>query len=254
MPIPQRRLAVGPLVFGVVESPGPEGSSRPPVVLVHGIGMSHRYLSKLHALLAAEGRVFSIDLPGFGGLPKPPHDVDVPAMASGLADVVASLDAGPVVLIGQSMGCQWVVELAVQRPDLVAQVVTIGPVVDAGHRSVLAQTAALAVDSLREPPNVNALVLTDYIRCGIPWYLTQLRHMVGYPIEERVAVLPVPLLIVRGGRDPIAGEEWCRELRDRAGSARLVVIPGHPHNVQQSAPRATFSALEALVTQVGTER
>ena len=241
----QWRADIGPLAFRVLTSTGPRGSSRAPAVLVHGIGMSHRYLSRLHDLLALEGPVFSIDLPGFGGLPKPGTDVDVPAMAAALGDVIESLEVPPAVLVGQSMGCQWVVELAVQRPDLIAHVVTIGPVVDAAHRTFMAQSIALAVDTLGEPPAANALVFTDYLRCGVPWYLAQLRHMLRYRIEDRAAELNRPLLIVRGGRDPIAGQEWCRRLRDTAADARLVLVPGHHHNAQQSAPRAVASAIQA---------
>ena len=244
------RSDLGPLAFQIFASAGPAESSRPPFVLIHGIGMSHRYLARLHDLLSREAPVFSIDLPGFGGLPKPGQDVDVAAMAAALGEVVASLQLGPAVLVGQSMGCQWVVELAAQRPDLVAHVVTIGPVVDAEHRTFLAQAVALALDSLGEPPSANALVFTDYLRCGIPWYLTQLRHMLRYRIEDRVAELTKPVLIVRGGRDPIAGQEWCRRLRARARAAQLVMIPGHHHNAQQSAPRAVASAILAHVREV----
>lgn len=243
----QWRNDVGPLAFRVLASPAPAAHTRMPIVLVHGIGMSHRYFSKLHCLLAVDGPVYAIDLPGFGGLPKPGADVDVATMARGLGEVIEALGVGPVALVGQSMGCQWVVELGAQRPDLVAHVVTVGPVVDAAKRTPLAQSVALAVDSLGEPPGVNAIVLTDYIRCGVPWYLTQLRHMLRYRIEDRAAALSMPLLIVRGGRDPIAGLEWCRRLRRNARNARIVIIPGHHHNVQQSAPHAVASAIRAHI-------
>ncbi|WP_345801288.1 alpha/beta hydrolase [Microbacterium sp. AZCO] len=242
------------LTFRVVSS-GPSPSLRPPVVLVHGIGMSHRYLSRLHDVLAADGPVFSIDLPGFAGLPKPPRDLDVVAMADALAEVIDRLGVGPVVLVGHSMGSQWVVEVAAQHPELVSFVVAMGPVVDPEHRTLLAQSVALGIDSLREPPDINAIVFTDYVRCGIPWYLTQLRHMLAYPIEERAAALAVPLLVLRGERDPIAGIDWCRRLRDAAPRGSLVVIPGQHHVAQHSAPRAVASAISAyaLRTTEGTE-
>lgn len=150
------------------------------VVLVHGIGMSHRYLARLHQALSPDAAVYSIDLPGFGGLPKPGTDVSVAMMASALGHVIASLDAGPVVLVGHSMGAQWVVELAAQRPDLVETVVVIGPVADAAHRTAPAQMLALAIDTLGETPRINAIVFTDYLRCGMPWYLRQVRHMLAY--------------------------------------------------------------------------
>lgn len=209
--------------------------------------MSHRYLDRLHAELSSHRAVISIDLPGFGGLPKPRTDVDVDEMGRTLAHAIERLDLGPVVLFGHSMGTQWVVEAARRRPDLVEHLVIMGPVADERYRSVLAQSRALALDTLGEPPRVNATVFADYLRCGIPWYLTQLRHMIAYPIEDRIADLSVPLLIIRGERDPIAGLEWSRMLRERHPTARLVMIPGHHHNAQQSAPRAVAAALLANV-------
>ena len=126
---------------------------------------------------------------------------------------------------------------------------------------MLAQTVALATDTLGEPPLINAIVFSDYLRCGVPWYLTQLRHMLTYPIEDRVAELARPLLLIRGSRDPIAGLEWSRLLRERADAAAgpsarsasasrssLVVIPGQHHVAQHSAPRAVASAILAHVS------
>ncbi|MBT2485949.1 MULTISPECIES: alpha/beta fold hydrolase [unclassified Microbacterium] len=239
----QRRVDVADLAFRVIDSARPPRSVGPTVVLVHGIGMSHRYLSRLRDVLAASTRVISIDLPGFAGLPKPQSDVDVPRMGRALADVIATLGEDRIVLVGHSMGAQWVVEAAAHRPELVAAVVAIGPVVDERHRTVWAQARALAVDTLGETPQINLIVFTDYLRCGIPWYLRQVRHMIAYPTEHRVRELTMPLLVMRGEDDPVAGRAWCRRLRDAAPVSRLVEIPGQHHVAQQSAPRAVASAI-----------
>ena len=90
-------------------------------------------------------------------------------------------------------------------------------------------------------------MLVDYLRCGPRWFTAQLRWMLSYPTEEAVSRLTVPLLVVRGDRDPIAGLRWCRQLVARAQTARLVLIPGGRHNVQVSAPRAVASAVLAFV-------
>lgn len=213
------------------------------IVLVHGIGMSHRYLSRLHAVLADSTRVVSIDLPGFAGLPKPGADVDIMGMGQALGEVIATLGETRVVLVGHSMGVQWVIEAARKRPEPVTAVVLIGPVADERHRTLPAQARALAVDTLGETPSINTIVFTDYVRCGIPWYLTQLRHMLAYPTERRLGELTVPVLVMRGGDDPVAGRAWSRRLRDAARVARLVEIPGHHHVVQQSAPHAVADAI-----------
>lgn len=240
-----RELEVEGLAFRVIHSPAPSASRT--YVLVHGIGVSHRYLRRLHAQLALDAEVISVDLPGFGGLPKPSGNPDVAGMARGLAALLDQLDPRDVAVVGHSMGSQWVIELAAQRPDLVSHVVAMGPVADDRHRTPLAQARALAVDTLGESPAVNWLVFTDYLRCGMRWYSAQLRHMLTYPIEDRARSLTRPLLVLRGQRDPIAGLAWCRRLRDAARDALLVEIPRGRHVVQERAPRAVAAAIEAFV-------
>ncbi|WP_291042555.1 alpha/beta hydrolase [Herbiconiux sp.] len=248
----ERSVTVGEMEFrafstAVAPENGQVGSAAPPVhVLVHGIGASHRYLSRLHDELALHGEVHSIDLPGFGGLPKPGHSPSVAEMARALGAALDLLGIPAGVLLGHSMGAQWVVELAVQRPDRATGVVIVGPVADDRHRSLPAQALALGIDILVEPPDVDLVVLLDYLRCGPAWFLRQSEPMLTYPIERRVAELAVPLLVVRGGLDPIAGIAWCRRLRDRAVDGRLAVVPGHRHVVQHTAPRAVADAVLSL--------
>ncbi|MFW7414518.1 alpha/beta fold hydrolase [Demequina sp. SO4-18] len=247
------RYRHGPLTFRVLADAARRPAPAPVFVLVHGIGMSHRYLSRLHAALADKGPTFSIDMPGYAGLPKPAENVDVETMARGLAGAIESLDVGPVVLIGHSMGAQWTTAVATENPELVERVVLMGPVADSAHRSLPAQAAGLARDSLGESPGTNAIVVTDYLRCGMPWFLAQAQRMRDYPIEEEVSRLQVPTLILRGGRDPIAGADWCRLLRHRAPLGSLVEIPGHRHVVQHSASRLVASAIGAFALDSAAE-
>jgi pimeloyl-ACP methyl ester carboxylesterase len=220
-----------------------------PVVLIHGIGMSHRYFVRLRDELARTRDVHSIDLPGFGRFGRPKEPFGQERMARALADVLDRLNVLRAVLVGHSMGAQWVVELTRQRPDLAASVVLIGPVADDERRTLRAQAAALALDTLGEPPVVNAIVFADYLRCGMPWYLTQLRHMMAYPIEARVAELTAPVLVMRGGNDPVAGLEWCRRLRDHARDGSLVVVPGRRHVVQFAGARAVASGIDTFLAR-----
>ena len=212
----RRSFRIGTLSFRVFSSSDPIADRRPPFVLIPGIGMSHRYLARLHDLLSQTGPVYSIDMPGFGGLPKPPESVGVPEMAQALGRVLDLLGIRQAVLFGHSMGTQWAV--------------------------------GLRTDSLGEPVSGNLLVFSDYLRCGQSWFLSQMRHMLAYRIEDRVWDLHAPLLILRGGRDRIVGMGWCRRLRQEAHPAALVTVPGHGHLVQRTAPRAVASAIQAFVS------
>ncbi len=245
----ERTVTVSAGAVRVFSTPAAAGA--PAYVLVHGIGMSHRYLTRLHAELAGAGaEVHAVDLPGFGDVPAPDTDLDIPAMADALAEALEAAAIPPAVIVGQSMGTQWATELTVRHPARARAVVLIGPVADERHRTVLRQCIALAVDTLREPPGANLLVLADYLRCGVTWYLAQLRHMLAYPLEERVARLTVPVVVVRGGRDPIAGAAWARRLAAAAERGASASVPGHAHNVQHSAPRAAAGALRDLLARM----
>lgn len=245
--IPASRLeVVNGCTFRVMSSTHVSSDSAP-FVLLHGIGVSHRYLRRLHRELALTRTVHSIDLPGFGGLPKPPIPLGVSEMSAAIATVLERVDATPAVLFGHSMGTQWAVELAVQHPSAATHLILIGPVTDDRHRTPLAQSIALAVDTLGEPIDGNAIVFSDYLKCGPRWYLRQLREMLSYPLEERIAEVIAPILIIRGERDAVVGLAWTRRLQGSAPTASLVVVPGHRHLVQHTAPRAVVRATVAFL-------
>lgn len=222
--------------------------AKPPVfILLHGIGMSHRYLTRLHAELAAIGDTHSIDLPGFGTNPKPPWPPSVELFAAVVGQVLDQLGVDSCTVIGHSMGSQFGIELARQRPALVSHLVLMGPVVDPRRRTVWQQALALARDSLRERPSVNFIVLTDYLRCGPRWFLKVLPAMLDYSTEEKIPDVSVPVLLLRGESDPIAGRELCLNLAARAQKGVAVEIPRERHVVQQSAPKRVSFAIAAFV-------
>ena len=101
---------------------GPAGPGSPPVwaVNVHGYLAGGRMYWRESAYLAAQlgWRVVNPSLPGYGGSdPLGWHEVSVGALAEQLAHVVGHLDAGPVVLLGHSMGGAVAVQYAHDRPD-----------------------------------------------------------------------------------------------------------------------------------------
>jgi pimeloyl-ACP methyl ester carboxylesterase len=69
-------------------------------VLVHGIGMGHRYWSDLADALARTGRVLALDLPGFGDAPEPEHPHSMPESGDYLAALLEGEDLHDVVLVG----------------------------------------------------------------------------------------------------------------------------------------------------------
>lgn len=249
---PRRRtLDVGGYELAVHSSPGKPDA--PVFVLVHGIGMSHRYLARLHGELARAGTVHSVDLPGFGGTRRPSSRMSIADGAAALGGALDALGVAGVVLVGHSMGAQFVTELAARRPSLVAQLVLIGPAIDPRRARPLVQVLDLTRDALKEPPSGNALTFVDYLRCGPRWYLTELTPLLTYRTDERLRDVVAPTLVIRGTDDPIARRAWCTELAELATDGSLVEIPGHRHLVQHTAAARTAAAVLTFARSAAVE-
>ena len=212
-------------------------------VLVHGIGASSRYFSRLARRLAPYGSVYAIDLPGFGAAPNPAASLDIPDFAALLRACAGTWGIVDPVLVGHSMGAQVVVEAALQDPGLSSSLVLIAPVVDPAAPTALGQARRLLRDVFTEPPAANWIVAGDYLRCGPRRYLSALPAMLSYRLEERAAGLRVPTLVVRGSLDPVTPAAWADRLAAAIPRSSRLDVRGASHVVQYAAPRAVAAAI-----------
>src|SRR4051812_27225985 len=96
---------------------GKEGG--PAVILVHGLGVSGRYMLPTALRLAEHYSTFVPDLPGFGRSAKPSHILNIVELADNLAAWMRINGLSTACLVGNSLGCQFIVDLALRFPDLV---------------------------------------------------------------------------------------------------------------------------------------
>jgi len=87
-------------------------AAAPPIVLVHGLVVSSRYMLPTAQHLAPWWRVHVPDLPGYGKGDKPRRAFGVRELADSLAEYVAAMDLSRAAFIGNSFGRQ-VVAIAV---------------------------------------------------------------------------------------------------------------------------------------------
>jgi 2-succinyl-6-hydroxy-2,4-cyclohexadiene-1-carboxylate synthase len=111
------------------------GTARRRVVLVHGFTQSLDSMAHLSDRLARSYEVVRVDLPGHGGSGlEAAASFDTVALAIGEA-------GGRAAYVGYSMGGRLCLRLALQRPDLVTALVTLGAspgIADAGARAARA--------------------------------------------------------------------------------------------------------------------
>jgi pimeloyl-ACP methyl ester carboxylesterase len=221
-----------------------------PAVLVHGIGVARLYFTRLEAVLAAQGPVLTLQLPGFGRAPKRPERTHPPTIeehARLVADVLRQHGAAGYRVVGHSMGTQIVADLAARDPHLVRELALLGPVTDPAAPDALRQGLRLARDTLGETLPANAAVFTDYARTGPRWYLRTLPFMLGYDLRSVLPRIAAPTLVIRGSRDPIAPHPWAEQVARLLPRSRLVEVPGAHHVVQFTHPEAVAAELAAGV-------
>jgi 2-hydroxy-6-oxonona-2,4-dienedioate hydrolase len=206
----------------------------PTVVLVHGLGVSGRYLLPTAARLAPRSRVLVPDLPGAGPSEKPPAALDVAGLADALAAWLDAVEIERAAFVGSSLGCQTIVELAATKPERVDRLVLIGPSMDVAAPTFGRQLGRLLLDATREPAALVALAATEYLLAGIPRVVTTARAALRHPMEERLRHVEAPTLVVRGERDPIASQAWTERIVDLLARGRLTVIPRAPHATNYS--------------------
>jgi pimeloyl-ACP methyl ester carboxylesterase len=243
---PERRYV--PVGAWAVHTRAFGSAAAPPVVLVHGLVISSRYMVPTAERLAGDFRVLAPDLPGFGRSSKPARALDVPALADALLAWMDALALPEAVLVGNSLGSQVVVDLAVRHPARVPCMVLSGPTIDPYARSAAVQVARLLlVDAPQERLSLIPLHLRDTFRAGLPRAWATLRHALEDRVEAKLPQVQAPTLVVRGERDPVVSPRWAEEAAALLPFGRLAVIPGAPHAVNYSAPDAFARLVRGFV-------
>src|SRR3954452_20777243 len=102
-----------------------DAGSGPRLVFIHGGGSDGRIWAEDLAPLAATFRVVTYNRRGYPGSGPPADSWSL--HADDAASVVESLGAGPVAVVGYSIGSVAAVELTIRRPELVGRLVLLDP-------------------------------------------------------------------------------------------------------------------------------
>jgi pimeloyl-ACP methyl ester carboxylesterase len=91
--------------------------SGPPIVLIHGITASSGTWEPVAQALAQRHTVLAPDLVGHGASAKPRGDYSMGAFASGIRDLLVSLEIGPATIVGHSLGGGVAMQFTYQFPE-----------------------------------------------------------------------------------------------------------------------------------------
>lgn len=212
----------------------PPGS--PLIVLVHGMVVSSRYMEPLARHLAPYARVHVPDLPGYGRSGYPDHILDLPELTDALVRWMDVVGIERPHMIGNSLGCEIIVDLAVRYPDRLERGVLQGPTTDPRRRTAGKTLAAWMVHNVREPSGMTGIMIRDYRHAGLARVIRTFRMSLEDRLEGKLPHVRAPMLVVRGSRDVIVTQAWAEEVARLLPRGRLVVIPGVMHTINFYQP------------------
>jgi len=235
-------------------SAGPRSLHVPVVVLIHGLEGSSESMLEAARALAPDHRVYALDLPGFGRSEGPSEGLDVPQLADAVAVWLEAMGLRDATVAGSSTGCQVVVQLAARHPGRVARIILDGPTVAPHLRSAARLSLAWLRDLLHVPWRQSTRALRHFCAIDPRLCWRSLRCVLADHIEDSLASITVPALVIHGARDTITTARWAREVSQQLPAGRLHVVPGVAHGVGTLAPRAFAAAVYRFARDVSHRR
>lgn len=211
-------------------------SGAPPIVLVHGSGLSGQYMIPTARALTPYFPVFVPDIPGYGDSGDPGKILNISEMADWIMAWMSAMNLPSASFLGNSFGCQVIVELAVRYPALIDRLLLQGPTTPPDERSAFWQFIRWRQNEPFNPEWLGDVTQVDYDKAGGRRLIRSYMFQVADPIETKVEKIHAPTLVIRGEFDPIAHQEFCEALVRLLPRGELVIIPEVAHTLVFTAP------------------
>jgi pimeloyl-ACP methyl ester carboxylesterase len=248
-----------------------------PVLLVHGLGGCWQNWLENIPLLARRHRVIVPDLPGFGASPMPGWEISISAYGRLLHLLCETLDTGPVVLVGNSMGGFVSAEVAVSEPTRVRKLALVSaagvsharmaraPAETAGRMVRAAAPLALRYreralqrpglrhrvfrNLFHKPNALRTELIWEIANQGIqsPGLVAALGALAGYDILDRLDDIEIPTLIVWGQDDHVVPPADALEYARLIPHARLEIFARCGHLPMAERPVRFNRLLESFL-------
>ena len=261
---------------------GPRDAPGPPLVLIHGASSNLEAMRKpLGDMLAAKHRVILIDRPGHGWSTRARQADSTPAIqGSMIEEALERLGVGPAILVVHSWAGALGARMALDYPHRVAGLVMLAPVAYPWPGGVgwynevvaapvigplLAYTITLPLGFLLAEPGARSVFLPqtmpeNYIgNTATPLllrpreFLANARDLVTLKaaVREqapRYAEIKAPTVIISGDVDKtVSTNIHSRPLAATVPDAKLIVLPGLGHMVQNAVPDLVMREIDAMV-------
>ncbi len=202
-----------------------------PIILVHGLAGSHRWWQRTIQAFARYGRVYSIDLIGFGES-RSDTTFDLLEGARYLAEWMDYLGIRHATIIGHSMGGYIAAELAADYPDKVDVLVLVDAVTAPLGSNFVRNFMSMAQEARHAPMSLLPTFFSDVRRAGFKTIWQAGMQLCTCDIRHKLEGIQQPTLLVWGERDMLTPIDFAHSLVKTMPNAHLVKFDGCGHAPQ----------------------
>ena len=212
-------------------------------VAVPGLGLSVHGWSPTLSRMTSPSAGVAMALPAFGMRAGGGTALDPGASAERAIDRLDELGLGRVALLGHSASCQVVAEVARRAPERVRALVLVGPTTDPDARAWGRLARRWVRTVRREPLWQVPLLLRDYTYSGLAGFARAIAAARHHRLDDVLADVRCPVLLVRGAHDHICPSAWLDRLAARSGHATTSTVASSAHMIPLTHPDALAAVL-----------
>jgi pimeloyl-ACP methyl ester carboxylesterase len=281
-PAQGKPVEVAGAILNVVDI-GPRDAAGPPIVMIHGASSNLETMRQpLGDLLARKHRVILIDRPGHGWSTRDRNEDSTPAIQGRMIDeALGKLGVNSAIFVVHSWAGALGARMALDYPQRVAGLVMLAPVAYPWPGGVgqynkiittpvigrlLAYTITLPLGYFLAEPGARGVFFPQTIPDGFVQtsatrlllrpreFLANARDLVTLKAAvaeqaPRYAEIKAPVVVISGdGADKtVSTNIHSRPFASTVPNARLIVLPGVGHMVQNAAPERVMAEIEAMI-------
>jgi pimeloyl-ACP methyl ester carboxylesterase len=244
------------------------GDRTPTLVLVHGLGGTHRSWEKVVPFLQDDYRTCVPDLRGCGASERGTGVYELRLLADDLEAVVEALD-DDVVLVGHSLGGVVVQLLLLRAPTRVRGAVLVSTssrlnaratenwlrLAETVEKKGLSTSPQAQARGFSEPfasshPELLERLAQEQAQFDAGVYVEQARAASAYDFDAQLAGVMTPVLVVQGTADRMTPVGGSVILSRALPNARLELIEGVGHNIPVECPQALAGLLLSFTREL----
>ena len=212
------------------------GKAGTPLLLLHGLAGSNRCWQRNLPDLARNFQVYAPDLSGFGQSRRK-NRFDLNQAADEIVSWMQTIGLQRMHLIGHSMGGYIAIDLAARFPHMVDRLVLVSAAVQVATDPSRITHEAARKFNLRWLKSL-PLIFPDVWFCKPQSIMSAMQIMLRTNLQERLARITAPTLLLWGDEDPMVPIEQGYALARHVPCQEMVVIESAGHHPMWEQPEA----------------